>query len=342
MRPKLWLTTALAVMAVVLVAGKEAHARHRTSDPRNALSKPADHDPGLVLSGVVSPLATTPIEVAVWNLTVPLNSYVTKGQIIGNTLASTLPDQAAQRDEPRLSPDEAGFAVAQAQEDVSQAEADLEAARASETDARVQQLLTQVDSRATEQRFANADQELRVGELSAARYDDAVFAVDSAVAAAEATRYQAEADTSAVSDAMTRLQEARARLAETERQRQLALAATEGGQESGRVAVASPADGLLVVRDPVAGTLGISSDPSVLRVETWIPEDHLLKLRVGQPAWVSLDAEPQVTLRARVSEIAEEPIESPNGTIYPVALSVDNPQGLLLAGVKVHVRTARP
>jgi HlyD family secretion protein len=295
--------------------------------------------PGLVLSGVVSPLATTPIEVAVWNLTVPLNSYVTRGQIIGETVSATLPDQAVQGDEARLSPDEAGFAVAQARQDVSQAEADLEAARASETDAEVQQVLTQVDKRATEQRFESADQQLREGEMSVARYDDAVLAVQSSVDAAEAMRYQAEADTAAVGDAMTRLQEARARLAETERQRQLTLAATEDGQQGGRVAVVSPADGLLVVRDPVAGTLGISSDPYVLRVETWISEDDLLKLRVGQPAWVSLDAEPQVTLCARVSEIAEEPIESPNGTIYPAALSVDNPRGLLLAGVKVHVRT---
>jgi hypothetical protein len=33
----------------------------------------------LVLSGVLSPVATTPIEAPVGDLAVPLNSYVTKG-----------------------------------------------------------------------------------------------------------------------------------------------------------------------------------------------------------------------------------------------------------------------
>jgi len=45
---------------------------------------------------------------------------------------------------------------------------------------------------------------------------------------------------------------------------------------------------------------------------------------------------------ATVSEIAEEPIDSPNDAIYPVALSVDNPQGLVLVGEKVRARTASP
>jgi hypothetical protein len=46
-----------------------------------------------------------------------------------------------------------------------------------------------------------------------------------------------------------------------------------------------------------------------------------------------------VTLHATVSEIAEAPIDSPSGTLYPVTLAVDNPRGFVLAGVKVHVRT---
>jgi hypothetical protein len=338
MRPKRWLTMVLTVLAIVTVAGSVAHARHRTRVPSTPPSNLADNDAGLVLSGVLSPAATTPIETPVWNLTVPLNSYVTKGQVIGETGSSMIPDQAVQNDEPSFSPDEAGSAVARAQEDVRQAEADLEAARARETDAAVQQVVTKIAERATEQRYENAGLQSREGEMPAARYDQAVLAVNSAVAAADATRSQAEADTSAVGDAMIRLQEARARLAETERQRQFAPPVTGGLRESGRVAVVSPADGLLVARDPVAGTLGISSDPSAMRVETWMPADDLFKLRVGQSAWVSLDAEPQVTLRATVSEIAVAPIDSPNGTVYPVTLSIDNPQGLMLAGVKVHVR----
>jgi hypothetical protein len=340
MRPKRWLTVALVVLAVVTVAGSVAHARHRTKAPHSALSKPADNDAGLVLSGVLSPVATTPIEAPVRNLTVPLNSYVTKGQIIGETVSSVLPAQAIQSDASRLSPDEAGSAIAWAQEDVRQAEAELEAARASETDAAVQQVVDKAAERATEQLYESAGQQRLEGQMSAARYDHAVLAVDAAVTAADAARSQAEAGASAVSDAIMRLQETRARLAETERQRQFAPPVTGGVRGSRQIAVVSPADGLLVARDPDAGTLGISSDPSVMRVETRMPADDLFKLRVGQAAWVSLEAEPQVTLRATVSEIAEAPIDSTNGTVYPVTLLVDNPQGLWLTGVKVHVRAA--
>jgi multidrug resistance efflux pump len=57
-------------------------------------------------------------------------------------------------------------------------------------------------------------------------------------------------------------------------------------------------------------------DPSVMRVETWMPAADLPRLRVGEPAWVSLEAEPQVRLRATVSEIAEAPIDSTKGTVY--------------------------
>jgi multidrug resistance efflux pump len=139
-----------------------------------------------------------------------------------------------------------------------------------------------------------------------------------------------------------RLQEARVRMAETERQWQFALPATRGVRRSGQLAVVSPADGLLVARDLDAGTFGISSDPAVLRVQVRMPADELSRLRVGQPAWVWLDARPQVTFRATVNEIAEVPIDSPNGTVHPVTLLVDNPQGIWLTGVKVHVRATSP
>ena len=69
-----------------------------------------------------------------------------------------------------------------------------------------------------------------------------------------------------------------------------------------------------------------------------MPADDVARLRVGQPAWVSLEAHPRLILRATVSAIAEVPIDSLNGTVYPVTLSVDNPQGFLLTGVKVHVQ----
>jgi len=235
------------LLVVITVAGDIAHARHRTGSPHKTLSTLAGQEAGLVLSGVLRAGAVIPIQAQVWSLTVPLNSYVTKGQVIGEALSPVLPDQ-----------DEEGSGVARAWEDVPRAEEDLEAARASEAEAG---------------------------------------------------------------------------------QGQFAPGASERWQET--VAVVSPADGILVTLDQGAGTLGISSDSPGLRVETQTPADDLSKLRVGQPAWVWADAGPQVTLRATVSEIAETPIDSPSGPVYPVTLSVDDPHGPLLAGEKVQVRTAR-
>ena len=337
MRSKRRLTIALVVLVVVTVAGSVAHARHRTKVSNGAFRTLADGSASLVLPGVLSPAETTPIEAPVWNLTVPMNSYVTQGQIIGETASTVLPNQTMRRNESRLSSYETEAAVARARENVLQAEADLEAARARETDAAVQKVVSKIAERATEQLYENAGLQSRQGALPAPSYDQAVRAVDSAEAEAGATRSEAEADSVAVSDAMLRLQEARASLAEIDQQWQRALPATGRVRESGRIPVVAPANGVLVARDPNGGTLEISPDPSVMRVETQVPEDDLFKMRVGEQAWVSLEAKPQVTLRATVSEIADAPIDSANGAVYPVTLVVDNPQGLWLAGAKVHV-----
>jgi multidrug resistance efflux pump len=282
-------------------------------------------------------VAATAVEAPVSSLAVPLDSYVTKGQIIGETASSTLPGQAGQRGESILLPSDARAAIARAQEDVRQAETALEAARASEDAAEVQEVSTKAAERVAEQSLEN--ERFRTDEVSEYRRDQSVLAVDQAAAAVESTRSEAKADNTAVNEATMRLDEARSTLAEAERQQELALAARDGRRTSGQVAVAAPADGLLVDQDWVAGTLGISSDPSALRVEMRMRANDLFKLRVGQPAWVSLDAKPRVTLHATVSEIAEAPIDSPSGTLYPVTLAVDNPRGFVLAGVKVHVRT---
>lgn len=340
MRPKRWLTLALTVLAIVTVAGNVAHARYRTKVASNAPNNLAYNDAGLVISGVLSPVATIPIETPVWDLTVPLDSYVTKGQVIGETVSSVIPGRAVQNDEPLFSTTAAGSAVDRAREDVRRAEADLEGARARETDAAVQQVVTRIAERAAKRRYQNAGLQFREGGMQAPRYGEAVLAVDSAVAAADATRSQAEADTSVVGGATIRLLEARARLADAEWQGDLSAPVSGGVRESRWVAVVSPEDGLLVARDPVAGTLGISADPSVMLVEARMPAEDVAGLRVGQSAWVSLDARRQVTLRATVSAIAEVPIDSLSGTVYPVTLSVDNPRGLILAGVNVHVRAA--
>jgi len=144
--------------------------------------------------------------------------------------------------------------------------------------------VTKGAERATETSCANAGMQFQESQMPAARYNQAVQTVGSARAAAGATPSQAEADASAVTDATMRRQEARVRLAETERQWQFALPATRGVRRSGQLALVSPADGLLVARDPDAGTFGISSDPSAMRVQVQMPADELPRLRISQPA----------------------------------------------------------
>lgn len=329
MRRRQWLTIVFVALVAVTVGGNAAHVRYRTDTPKGA---------GLVLSGELGPVTAAAIDAPASSLAVPLDSYVTKGQIIGETVSTTFPGQAVRNDELLLSPGEARSAVAGARDNVRQAETALEAARASKAKDEVQETSAKIAQRVAEQSFEN--EQFREGDVSEFRHDQSVQAVEEAVAAVEAIRSKAEADSSAVSESVIRVGEARASLAEAEQELDLALGGPGRGQVA--VAVAAPADGLLVDRDWVAGTLGISSDPTVLRVELRMPANDLFKVRVGQPAWVSLDERPRVTLHATVSDIPDVPIDSPGGTLYPVTLSVDNPHGFILTGEKVHVRTTAP
>lgn len=341
MHRKLWLALVLAAsVAVVTATEKAANLRLRSKVHGSSLSTTLSRESTLVITGVLSPVVTVPIDFPIVELAVPLNSYVVKGEVIGITYSAAVPGQAAPGNEPDLWLDEANAAVAEAREHVREIEAELEAAREGEADAEVQRVSTEIGERATVDRLGNSDLLFQEGSMSEATHYQALFNLRSAEIAAEASQSRLDTTASAIAEKETRLHETRARLAAAELQLQRAREAVDREQPRGWAEVVAPADGFLVARDLTASAFGIGSNAAPLRVETLVPEAEIDALRDGQRASVYLDLQPKVTLNARVSEIAETPIDTSNGTVYPVTLLVDNPRGLSLAGELVHVRTA--
>ena len=116
--------------------------------------------------------------------------------------------------------------------------------------------------------------------------------------------------------------------------------------------IVAPADGI-VLKAPE--TLGVAVDPEQgplfvigaslqqLRIDALVNETDIAQVRVGQAAHFEVQGLPGRIFDARVERIALEP-ETDNGVVsYPVTLSADNTDGVLLPGMSalVHLEVAR-
>ena len=75
----------------------------------------------------------------------------------------------------------------------------------------------------------------------------------------------------------------------------------------------------------VANIIDIAS----MKVRLSIPEEDVMKLRVGQTAELRVDSRPGVTIRGKVHTVGAKS-ETPNGHTYPVEVLVQNQAGMLL------------
>ena len=66
---------------------------------------------------------------------------------------------------------------------------------------------------------------------------------------------------------------------------------------------------------------------------------NLWRFRSRPAAWSLRN--PAVTLRAKVSAISEDPVDSSAGALYQVTLVVDDPGGTALSGAAMHARMLR-
>jgi multidrug resistance efflux pump len=294
----------------------------------------------LILAGTIGPAITTPIVGRIWNLVVPLNTWVQRGEVIGNEAAQAA---AGEREGAWHELEEARSVEQRAEAEVRQAEVELNAMQMQTSNMDTQEARAERAEVAAEREFEQREAMLRLGLTSQLDYSEAVTARASAEvavtsissnlaeAAVETDVLQAEAQA-----AQADLREATARRNAAE----VAFEQLQGGPKA--EPTVSPADGILVASGQADGTsFGIASDPGQLCAYAMLRPADLMKIRVGQESVIVLDAQPSVTLHAEVGAISEDPVDSSDGSLYQVTFVVDNPGGTPLSGAAMHAHLAR-
>jgi HlyD family secretion protein len=90
---------------------------------------------------------------------------------------------------------------------------------------------------------------------------------------------------------------------------------------------------------PDAGPLFVIGDPlTTMRVDASVSETEVASIKPGQKAEVFVTALPGQSFQGRVERVFIEPERREGAVLYPVRLSVDNPQGVLLPGMTARAR----
>lgn len=198
----------------------------------------------------------------------------------------------------------------QAQSDTAAAAAQIGALEAEQNGARDQVAVTRSELDAAEAKAVEAAQALeRARQLFAAQLLP-VADRDAAVAAADAAAAQVRAAKAAVARAEQSLNAAAGRVSQARAQ------ATRARDVLDKTNITAPIDGIvsrLQVREGEMVVIGIQNQPgttlmtisdlSSINAEVKVAEADVLRLAIGQPATVTLDAIPDRTLAGRVVEI---------------------------------------
>ena len=198
----------------------------------------------------------------------------------------------------------------QAQSDTAAAAAQIGALQAEQNGARDQVAVTRSELEAAEAKAVEAAQALeRAKQLFAAQLLP-VADRDAAVAAADAAAAQVRAAKAAVARAEQSLNAAARRVTQARAQ------ATRARDVLDKTNITAPIDGIvsrLQVREGEMVVIGIQNQPgttlmtisdlSSINAEVKVAEADVLRLAIGQPATVTLDAIPDRTLAGRVVEI---------------------------------------
>jgi len=327
--------TVLIIGAIVIWGQVQLRLRRGDLHDRKLSGK---DDSTIVLTGILGPMATIPIEVRNLRLAVPLNSWVQEGQSLGEAdSGSAWEESAAQSSDVSTCREAARAAIAEAQQNAQEIEAELENARSDDASSNVQLTSLQSGELEAEQDFERRDTLFRQGLIGDQDYNASVAARSLAESAVEAARSRQASTSAAIGDLNLRAQVAQSRLAETTAWNQAVEDASLLARRSAAPGpVLSPADGLIVA-GALPGTYGIASDASLLRARTQVSPSRLASLRLGQSASITAEQLPGENVNARIIEISKKPIASSTGPAYPVELLVENPSGLRLEGITVRI-----
>ncbi len=293
------------------------------------------HNTGLILTGTIVPMITTPIVSRNLNLAVPLNTWVERGEVIGT---EDLQTDTGEMDRARQELMDARSAERRARDRVRQVEEELRTVQVQAGDMDAQEARAKTARFDENRRFEERDTTFRFGQ----NYSSTVTARDSAETAVDSLRSSLVTLPIKTDELEAKAIEAQAELSEARTRRNAAEVAFErvqGGSNSGPIV--SPADGFVVASgQPEGASLGIASDPRQLCAYAMVREADLTAVQVGQESLIVLDAQPAVTFRAKVSAISETPVDWLEGTFYRVTFVVSNPAGASLSSAAMHARMA--
>jgi multidrug resistance efflux pump len=289
----------------------------------------------LTLAGTLKPLLSVPIGAGNLELNTPLNSWVSRGQVIGVADSEASPEEI---NEARLLSEEAKDAVAEGQEKIRELDADLESARADVSYVEAQLVSAENAELETKQESSHRELLFRQRLASQLDYDAAVSRRDAAASAVAAVQSHLGATLRRIDELERSSLAAQSMVTEkTARSREAEVEVQQMEENRRRVPVVSPADGLIIASDTVPGTFGIATDPTRLRAYAQVRQRDIMSVRIGEEALIVIPSESAVNMDAKVTEIGEVLTNSAGGPAYPIALSVQNPTGKQFAGGPVRV-----
>jgi multidrug resistance efflux pump len=341
MKLKRWMAIILMTScAAAVFAWSHAESRARKAVASASRQVVRDEEANLILAGTIGPADTTPIVGRIWNLAVPLNTWVKRGQVVGTEASEAT---AGEMDSARQELEEARSAEQSAGGEVRQAEEELNAMQMQTSNLDTQEARAKTAEVDAEREFGQRESLLRSGLASQLDYSEAVTVRASAEAAVDSISSHLAEIAVETDELEAKAQAAQADLREATMRRneaEVVFEQKQGGPKAERVV--SPADGIIVASGQPEGTsFGIVSDPRQLCASAMLRAADLKSVRVGQETVIVLDEKPSVTLYAKVSAISEDPGNSPDGALYQVTFVVDNPGGTLLSGAAMHARLVR-
>lgn len=203
---------------------------------------------------------------------------------------------------------------------------------------KARQVLAQIDPRDVRNKFdqAVADDVVALAGLQQALRDEA--RKDTLFSRKVITASEHDSTKATLASAQSSMVQSRAAL---DLARQNLEDATIESPLSGTVISRTVTQGTIVT--PATGqatgtTLMIIADLSQVRMRVTIDEVEMGNVRVGQPATVSVDAYPEHQFTGSIEKIEPQATVTQGVTFFPVQVTIDNREGLLMPGMNGEVR----
>jgi HlyD family secretion protein len=306
---------------------KEHAVRYRTAKvERGSIST------FVTANGTVNPVITvlvgSQVSGTIQKLYADYNTRVKEGQLIAQIDPAIFQAQLSQA-KAKLENARATFLNAQA--DIATARSNVEASKANVIKAKV--------SVEDTKRNLNRSLELFSRNLIAASdRDTAQTNYDSAVAMLEAAKAQEKASDAQLDSAKAKLEAARAGIKQSEAELELAQVNLD------HTKIMAPVTGIVISRNvdvgqTVAASLQaptlftIAQDLTEMQVDTNVSEADIGRVAIGQEATFTVDAFPNLTFQAKVTDIRNAPLTIQNVVTYDVVIQVKNPEFKLRPGM---------